>query len=68
MILNEQKVTIIEEFLKNYSLKITGSEIARIKNLNQKSTANTLLELEEQGFLVSETEGKSKYYSADICG
>ncbi len=62
MVLNEPKVAIIEVFLRDYSLKITGSEIARKKNLNQKSTANTLLELEEQGFFASEIEGKNKHY------
>ncbi len=66
MILNEQKIAIIEEFLRDYSLKITGSEIARKKNLNQKSAANTLLELEEHGFLKSEIEGKNKHYFLQI--
>ncbi len=62
MLLNEQRILVIEEFLRDYTLKVTGSDIARKKKLNQKSTANILHELEEEGFLTSETEGKNKYY------
>lgn len=63
MLLNEQRILVVEEFLRDYALKITGSDIARKKKLNQKSTANILHELEEDGFLMNESEGKNKYYS-----
>jgi predicted nucleotidyltransferase/predicted transcriptional regulator len=62
MLLNKQRVLVIGEFLRDYNLKTTGSEIARKKKLNQKSTANVLQELEEEGFLTSEIEGKNKQY------
>lgn len=63
MLLNEQRILVVEEFLRDYTLKVTGSDVARKKKLNQKSTANILHELEEDGFLISENEGKNKYYS-----
>lgn len=62
MLLNEQRILVVEEFLRDYTLKVTGSDIARKKKLNQKSTANILHDMEKEGFLTSETEGKNKYY------
>lgn len=62
MLLNWQRILVIEEFLRDYSIKLTGSDISRKKKLNQKSTANILHDLEKEGFLTSETQGKNKYY------
>lgn len=62
MLLNERKVVVISEFLRDYTAKYTGSAIAQKKNLNQKSVANTLQEFERFGVLTSKKEGKNKLY------
>jgi predicted nucleotidyltransferase len=62
MILNEQKIKILEEYTREYTLRLTGSSIAQRKKLNQKSVSNVLKELEEEGILKSKTEGKNKLY------
>lgn len=66
MILNEQRMHIMEEFLKDYTAKHTGSSIAQKQGLNQKSVANVLLELEEFGILLSEESGKNKLYFLNL--
>ncbi len=66
MILNEQKLKILQEFTKDYFDGLTGSNIANKNKLNQKSVSNTLKELEDDGFLKSETEGKNKLYYLNV--
>ena len=59
MLLN---LRIIEEFLGDYSVKKTGSSIAKKRKLNQKTVANYLLRLEKEHVFKSRTEGKNKLY------
>ncbi|MFH0870615.1 MAG: nucleotidyltransferase domain-containing protein [archaeon] len=66
MILNDLNLRIIDEFLGDYSKEITGSGVARKKNLNQKSAANALSSLESEGFLKSRTEGKNRLFSLNL--
>src|SRR3989344_3230322 len=66
MLLNKNQLTVIEEFLRGYDLKLTGSEIARKRRLNQKSVANLLNELEEQTIFRSTVQGRNKLYSLNI--
>ena len=62
MILDEKKVRIFESFLLNTELKVTASQIAKKQNLNQKSVSLFLSNLEGQGILKSEFQGKNKLY------
>ncbi|MCK5699338.1 MAG: nucleotidyltransferase domain-containing protein [Candidatus Aenigmarchaeota archaeon] len=66
MLLNDARVLIFEDFVRNYSVQLTGSYIARKKKLNQKSVANVLKEFERDGFLKSTIEGKNKLYSLNL--
>ncbi len=66
MLLNTARIQILEEFLKDYEARITGSFIAEKKNLNQKSTANALKCFEEEGFLKSATQGKNRLYLINL--
>ena len=60
------KIKVFEEFLRNFELKLTGSFIAKEKKLNQKTTSSYLNELEKEGILKSETQGKNKLYFLNI--
>ena len=42
MLLNEQRIEVIEEFLKGYNAGLTGSTIAEKRGLNQKLVGNIL--------------------------
>jgi len=66
MILNEKKLKILQEFTRDYFEGLTGSDIAKKNKLNQKSVSNTLKELEDEGFLKNETEGKNKIYYLNL--
>lgn len=66
MLLNDARIKILEEFLKDYEAKLTGSFIAKKKNLNQKSVANALNEFENERFLRSATQGKNKLYFINL--
>jgi len=62
MILNEQKVIMLETFISNSDEKTTASQIAKNHNLNQKSVYLFMEELEKEGMLTSEMQGKNKLY------
>ena len=66
MLLNNLRVYLLEEFTRDYSLRLTGSSLAKKKHLNQKSVANALREFEEDGFLKSIPEGRNKVYLLNI--
>ena len=66
MMLDSLRLQVMEEFLKDYNINLTGSIIARKKNQNQKSVANVLREFEMQGVLKSTTQGKNKLYSLNL--
>jgi len=66
MLLNPVRIRILEEFLKDYKAKLTGSFIAKKKNLNQKFVAIALKEFEEYGLLKSTLQGKNKLYSINL--
>jgi len=66
MLLNDLKIKVLEEFLRNYQIKLTGSFIAKKKGLNQKSAANTLNELERENILKSKIEGRNKLYYLNL--
>lgn len=62
MILNENKLRILEEFSVDYTKRIYGREIAKKLEMNQKTVSNVLNELEKQNILKFMMEGKNKYY------
>ena len=63
MILNEQKILMLECFISNSHEKITASQTAKKHKLNQKSVYLFFEQLETQGILMSEEQGKNKLYS-----
>lgn len=65
MLLNNQ-LKILEEFLRDFDIKLTGSFIAKKRGLNQKTVANYLNKLEKETILKSKTEGKNKLYSLSL--
>ncbi len=65
MLLNTQ-IQILEEFLTDYNKRLTGSFIAKKKQLNQKTVSNYLNKLEKEHILKSRTEGKNKLYFLNI--
>ena len=66
MLLNDIRIAVIDEFLGSYGIEITGSDIAKKKKLNQKSAANALSGLEQEGFLKSRIEGKNRLYFLNL--
>ncbi len=66
MLLDDLRLSVIEVFLGNYVGSFTGSYIARKKSLNQKTVANTLNKLEDEGFLKSTTVGRNKEFSLNL--
>jgi hypothetical protein len=66
MLLNIQKVKILEEFLPDYTTKVTGSQIAKKKGINQKSVSNFLKELQEEHLMRSVQQGKNKLYCLNL--
>ncbi|NOR85528.1 hypothetical protein GQ473_05410 [archaeon] len=66
MLLSTIHIQIFEEFTKDYLVKLTGSQIAKMKNLNQKTVATTLNKFESQKFLKSTTQGRNKLYYLNI--
>lgn len=61
MILND-RIGILEEFLRDFKTGLTGSYIANKKNMNQKTVANYLNRLEQEHILKSKIQGKNKLY------
>lgn len=66
MILNKNVLSIMIEFTRDYHGKLTGSEIARKRKMNQKSVSNALLLLEKEGIVRSSMSGKNKIYSLNM--
>jgi len=66
MLLNNEKLGILEDFLKDYETKLTGSYIAKKNRFNQKSVSNFLKELEKENILKSAMQGKNKLYSLNL--
>ena len=66
MLLNNLQLSVIEEFLGDYTGSFTGRYIAKKKSLNQKSVANILNKLEMEGFLRSTTVGRNKGFSLNL--
>ncbi len=62
MILNDQKIKMFESFIFHTNEKITASQIAKKQGLNQKSVYLFMEELEREGILISEMQGKNKLY------
>ncbi|MBI2666065.1 nucleotidyltransferase domain-containing protein [Candidatus Woesearchaeota archaeon] len=62
MILNEQKITMLESYRLNLDERITASQIAKKKKINQKSVYLFMEELEKIGIITSEMQGKNKLY------
>ena len=62
MILNKNKVSVLEEFSKDYTMMAYGRGIAKKLKMNQKTIANTLNELEKEHILKFTQEGRNKYY------
>lgn len=62
MILDTIDLRILEEFTGDYSARLTGSQIAKKKSLNQKTVANKLSRLEERNFFKSTMQGRNKLY------
>ena len=66
MLLSSLQLSVLEEFLGDYKGSFTGRYIARKKSLNQKSVANTLNRLENEGVLKSTTVGRNKQFSLNL--
>ncbi|MFP4568374.1 MAG: nucleotidyltransferase domain-containing protein [Candidatus Woesearchaeota archaeon] len=62
MILDVKRIKIAEIFLLKPEIKITASQIAKDKKLNQKSTSLILDDLETKLILKSEAQGKNKLF------
>lgn len=62
MLLNKNKLKILEEFSSDYHKRIYGREISNKLQMNQKTVSNVLNELDNQHILKSNLEGKNKYY------
>ena len=62
MVLNKNKIKILEEFCSDYHKKIYGRSIAKKLKINQKTISNTLNELEKENILKFSQEGRNKYY------
>jgi len=65
MLLNNQ-IQVFEEFLRDFNSELTGSFIAKKRNLNQKTVANYLNKLEKETILKSRTQGKNKLYFLNV--
>ena len=65
MLLNNQ-ILIFEEFLRDFNSRLTGSFIAKKKNLNQKTVSNYLNKLEKEHILKSKIQGKNKLYFLNL--
>ncbi len=62
MLLNSKRIEMVQDFIDNINLNATASQIAKKRNLNQKSTSLFFKELEKQNILKSSTQGKNKLY------
>ncbi len=62
MILTEKKLTMLKSFISNTDEKTTASQIAKKHDLNQKSVYLFMEELEKEGIVISEMQGKNKLY------
>ncbi|MFH1590685.1 MAG: nucleotidyltransferase domain-containing protein [archaeon] len=60
------QIQVFEEFLGDYSRRLTGSFIAEKKGMNQKTTSTYLNKLEKEHILKSKTEGKNKLYFLNL--
>lgn len=61
MLLNN-KLQMLQPFIRNINIEITASETAKKHKLNQKSTSLFYKELEKHNILKSRTQGKNKLY------
>ena len=66
MLLNELSLSVLKEFMGDYTGSFTGSYIAKKMSLNQKSVANILNKLEDDGLVKSKTIGKNKEFSLNL--
>jgi predicted nucleotidyltransferase/DNA-binding HxlR family transcriptional regulator len=62
MLLNKNKLRILEEFSRDYHARIYGRAISKKLRMNQKTISNILKELEKEHILKFTQEGKNKYY------
>lgn len=62
MILNINKLKVLEEFSVDYGRRIYGRDVAKKLKMNQKTVSNILNELEKKHILKFTQEGKNKYY------
>lgn len=66
MLLNELTLNVLKEFMGDYTGSFTGSYIANKMSLNQKSVANILNKMEDEGLVKSKTVGKNKEFSLNL--
>ncbi len=66
MLLNELTLNVLKEFMGDYTGSFTGSYIAKKMSLNQKSVANILNKMENEGLMKSRTMGKNKEFSLNL--
>jgi len=64
--LHNKYFEVMKEFLKEYSREIYGSELVGKVGLSQKAIALVLINLEDEGLLVSKSSGNRKYYSLNF--
>ena len=63
MLLN---INILQEFVQDVKVKLTGSYIAKNNNLNQKTVSKYLLKLEKEHFLKSQIDGRNKLFFLNL--
>lgn len=63
MLLNKNKLNVLEEFSSDYAKKIYGRNVTKKLKMNQKTVSNVLNELEKEHILKFAQEGRNKYYS-----
>jgi len=62
MLLNRNKLKVLNEFSIDYRGRIYGRGISKKLEINQKTVSNILNELEKEHILKFKQEGKNKYY------
>jgi uncharacterized protein len=63
MLLDNKKLLMVQDFITDYNIKLTASQIAKKYSLNQKSVYLFMESLEKRHIIKSEFQGKNKLYS-----
>jgi predicted nucleotidyltransferase len=66
MILDNNRVKVLSEFMPDYSSGITASSIAKKLKMNQKTVSNILNEFEKTFHLKSSMHGRNKFFYINL--